>query len=124
MRLGPTILIPFCDEQLRHQLANITYDAADKATHQVCCEFQPSSYTGDDRYRPPYALEETFRTPEAGLEKIQFIISRNSLVWVMSEAPAIAPNLCYRFRVSKPPGGDWGKPIHRAIRYCPLSLLS
>jgi len=35
MRLGPTILISFRDEQLEDQLASTTYDAADRAAHLV-----------------------------------------------------------------------------------------
>jgi len=50
MRLGPTILIYFRDEQLKHQLASITYDAADKTARFVASANRHLTLETDDRY--------------------------------------------------------------------------
>jgi len=71
MRLGPTILISFRDEQLKHQLASITYDAADKTARFVASANRHLTPVETiDMIVPPYTRDETSRTSEAGLEKI------------------------------------------------------
>ena len=60
-----------------HQLASYHLRRR-RQSSAFCCECQPLSYAGDDQYRLPYTLDETFRSSEAGLEKIQFRISKDS----------------------------------------------